>query len=122
MKMSSQETKQIGLAVLGAVGGGVLGYFVYFWLIQQGFYGITVPGAFIGFGSSLGRVRHVSFAVGCGVAAVALEIFCEWRSMPFIADPSLNYFLGHLQDLRPITTILMALGGALAFWIPFRRR
>jgi len=121
MNTSSQEFKQVGMALLGAVAGGVAGYFIFFWLIHQGFYGISIPGALIGMGARLGRVRQVAFPVVCAIAAVALGVFCEWSSAPFTADASLGYFLAHLQDLRPLTLILIALGAVLAFWVPYRR-
>lgn len=57
----------------------------------------------------------------CGVLAVGLGLFTEWQFAPFKKDDSLSYFLAHILDLRPITLIMIAVGGAIGFWIPFRR-
>jgi hypothetical protein len=121
MSESINEGKQIGMALLGAVVGGVLGYFTFFWLVHQGFYGMIVPGGFIGLGAGLGRTRHAAVAVVCAIAAVGLGIFCEWRFAPFIADGSFGYFAQHLHELKPLTLIMIMAGAALAFWIPFQR-
>ena len=104
------------LAPLGATVGGVIGYFGFFWLAKQGFYGLALPGVLIGAGSYL-LLRRRSLALGiiCGIAAVALGIYSEWRFAPFTADRSFAYFLTHLYDLRPVTIILILLGAIFAF-------
>ncbi len=117
---SQLEMKQTALLFLGAAAGGIAGYFACFWAAQQGFYGIILPGALLGLGTNLGRSRHLAVAVICGLAALALG-FTEWRMAPFIADGSFSYFITHLQNLQPVTLIIVALGGAVGFWAPFRR-
>lgn len=110
------------LTVLGgAVLGGVVGYFGFFWLAHQGFYAMILPGGLVGLGAGMGRGRSVVVSVVCGVGALALGLFTEWRFAPFMADGSLGYFLSHAQNLQPITLIMIAAGGFLGFWPPFRR-
>jgi hypothetical protein len=109
-------------AVMGAAAGGVLGYFLFFWIAAQGFYGLAIPGCALGLGAAVVRNNSIFIAVLCGIAATLLGVFTEWRFAPFRADDSLGYFLGHLGDLKPITMIMIVLGGLLGFWFPFRRR
>ena len=73
------------LGIVGAVAGGVAGYFVFFWIAQQGFYAIMLPGAAVGLGCGqccprASPARWASFrcpvpAAGTvfGVEAVALH-------------------------------------------------
>ncbi len=109
----------MGLA--GAAAGGGAGYFVFGWLTAQGFYAVALPGVLLGLGAGMLRQRQsLAFSIGCGVAALGLSIFAEWKHFPFIADDSLGYFLRHLLDLKPVTLIMIALGGFAGFW--FSRR
>src|SRR5215213_11333324 len=99
---ASLHPKVLILGLLGAVLGGCLGYFAFFWISGQGFYALALPAAFVGLGAGLcARRRSSILAIVCGVAGVALGLFTEWRFAPFIADHSLSYFLGHLHLLRP---------------------
>ena len=118
------------LGLLGAVGGGALGYFAFFWLARQDFYALVFPGAALGLGCRL-LSGGKSFGLGivCGLLGLLLGPLTEWRFAPFVADGSLSYFLTHLSDLRPFTLMAIAAGGLLAFWFgkgrsqhPWRRR
>jgi hypothetical protein len=107
--------------LLGAVGaaiGGALGFYTFRWLINQGFYGLIVPGAFLGLGCSL-LARHPSTIRGavCAVAALVLGLYTEWCFFPFNADSSLSYFASHLSNLKPVTLLMIGLGAAIAYWI-----
>jgi hypothetical protein len=106
------------LGLAGAAAGGVLGFYTFGWLVGHGFYGLMIPGAFLGFGCSV-LARHSSVARGvvCGVAALALALFAEWRFLPFVADSSFQYFLGHVKDLSPVTFLMLAIGTVIAFWV-----
>jgi hypothetical protein len=106
------------LGVIGAVAGGAVGFFIFRWLRQQGFYGLMIPGALLGLGCSL-LARHASVARGvfCGLAALALALFTEWWFRPFIADDSLNYFFAHLKDLSGITILMTVIGALIAYWV-----
>jgi hypothetical protein len=105
------------LALTGAVVGGGVGYVAFGWLAGQGFYALALPGVLLGLGAALpARRRAMALAVACGVLALALGVFAEWQHFPFAKDGSLGYFLTHLLDLRPLTWILIALGGFCGFW------
>ena len=112
------RSKNIFLALLGAVIGGVLGHFIFFWIARQGFYGLIIPGALLGFGAGICRTNSKYVSIVCGVLALALGFFTEWRFAPFVKDGSLGYFLSHITELKPITLIMIAAGGFLGFWIP----
>jgi hypothetical protein len=109
------------LALGGALAGGALGYFAFFWLASQGFYALILPGALLGLGAGLVRNRSLAVAVVCGLLATALGGFTEYRFAPFVADHGFPYFLSHLHQLRPLTLALIVVGGVIGFWVPFRR-
>jgi hypothetical protein len=112
----SSQPQTIAFGLLGAVAGGCLGYFAFFWIAQQGFYALVVPPALLGLAAGVcARQRSPALAAICGVAGLALGIFIEWRASPFLADNSLSYFLAHLHALRPITLIMLALGAFLSY-------
>ena len=109
-------TWPLGLA--GAVAGGVVGYFGFFWMARQGFYALVLPGAALGFGcGQLSRGKSYGLGIVCGLVGVVLGLFTEWQFAPFVADDSLRYFLTHLGDLTPFTLVAVGLGGVFAFWL-----
>lgn len=117
MSTPSRFADDLGGAI-GALVGGTLGYYTFALLLRQGFYGMMIPGALLGLGCSLGA-RRPSPARGaaCGVAALALGLFAEWRLRPFNADPSLRYFLAHLGDLTGLAMLMIAAGAGFAYWL-----
>ncbi len=107
----------------GAAAGGGVGYFVFGWLVGQGFYAPAIPGVLLGLGGAwLGTRRSLALALSCGLLATALCLFAEWRHFPFVRDDSFAYFLTHLKDLKPLTMIMVALGGFAGFWFVWRAR
>ncbi len=102
--------------LIGAAIGGVIGYYAYVWGLQQGLKAGVIPGAFVGLGAGLLSARP-SRARGilCGVGALALGLFSEWRNAPFLADESLGYFLAHVHKLNPLVLIMIVLGAFLGF-------
>lgn len=111
------------LTLAAAVAGGAIGYFIFGWLVSQGFYAPAIPGVLLGFsGGFVAKQRNVPVAAICGVVALALCLFAEWRHFPFAYDHSLSYFLAHLTDLRPLTLIMVGLGGFAGFWFVWRSR
>jgi hypothetical protein len=106
------------LGLVGAIAGGVLGFYTFQWLLGQSFYGLIIPGAFLGLGCSL-LARHTSRARGivCGIAALGLGLYTEWRFFPFAADDSLSYFLRNLSGLKPVTMLMTAIATVVAFWL-----
>jgi hypothetical protein len=110
------------LVLLGAIAGGVAGYFLFFWITRQGFYALVLPGGLLGLGAGIFRCRSTSIAVACGCLALALGLFTEWRFAPFVTDGRFTYFLLHIHQLKPITLLMIAAGAFIGFWVPFRRR
>jgi hypothetical protein len=109
--------RSVLLGLIGTALGGVLGCFGFLWIAKQGFYALALPGALMGLGCGLlVRRRSMALAVACGVLAVSVGVYCEWRFAPFIKDASLGFFLKHVFELRPITQIMIVLGGVFAFW------
>jgi hypothetical protein len=112
-----QPMVNAALGLAGAATGGGLGYLAFGWLAAQGFYALALPGVFLGLGAAvLAKKRSTPLAVVCGALALALGVFAEWKHFPFAKDDSLTYFLTHLADLRPLTLILIGLGGFGGFW------
>ncbi|QDU89788.1 hypothetical protein Pla175_31830 [Pirellulimonas nuda] len=113
--------KQDCLVLLGALVGGALGYAGFFWLAGQGFYGLVLPGGLLGCGAGLFQSRSGYLGVVCGVLALGLGLFAEWRFAPFVADGSFGFFLAHWRQLKPITLVMIAVGTLIGFGIPFSR-
>jgi len=104
------------MGLLGAVVGGCVGYFAFFWIAQQGFYANILPPGLLGLGAGLGaRRRSTLLACACGVAGLILGLLTEWRFRPFVVDHSLGYFLSHVHTLRPLTLLLIALGAVVSY-------
>ena len=113
--------KNDSLVLLGALIGGLPGYVVFKWLLGQGFYGLMLPGGLLGMGAGFFKTNTKAVAVVCGFMALLLGLVAEWSSFPFKVDDSLGYFLAHVHELQPATMIMIAIGAAIGFWIPFRR-
>jgi hypothetical protein len=106
------------LGLIGGAVGGVLGYYLFFWIADRGFYGLMIPGALVGLGASmLSMHRSPARGVVLGVAALALGLFIEWKFRPFKADGSFTFLLKHVSDLTSITLVMIAVGGVFAFWM-----
>lgn len=113
--------KQEILVLLGAIIGGMLGYFVFFWILLQGFYELILPGGLVGLGAGLFKSKLKIVSAICGLLALTFGIVAEWRFAPFKADDSFGYFVTQLHQLKPMTLIMIVAGTAVGFWIPFRR-
>lgn len=116
LNMQSIQFRTIALGLLGAVVGGAIGYFAFFWVAGQGFYAIILPAVLMGLCAGYcARSRSIPLAFICGVAGLALGLFTEWRFAPFVADKSLLYFITHLQALKPLTMLMIVLGAFLSY-------
>lgn len=106
------------VGLLGGVMGGAVGVIAFGWIARQGFYAPFLIGGLVGVGC-FALARHPSWGRGiaCGVIALALGVYAEWREFPFVADRRFRYFLAHLNDLQPLTWLMMLLGAALAVWL-----
>lgn len=113
--------KQDALVLFSGVIGGVLGYAIFFLLVRQGLYGLVLPGGLVGVGAGIFRTQSKYVAIVCGLMALGLGIFTEWRFAPFLANNSFGYFLAHIHQLKTLSLIMIALGAAIGFWVPFRR-
>ena len=117
-----QGSERIVSNLLGAVGaavGGVIGYYLFAWIATQGFYGLMIPGGLLGFGCGLLSRHHSELrGIACGLAAFVLGLYGEFRVFPFSKDPdSLDYFLRHLGDLRPLTWVMLIVGSLIAYYL-----
>jgi hypothetical protein len=121
MNESSQQ-KTIALGLLGAVAGGCVGYFAFFWIARQGFYALVLPPGLLGLAAGMcARRRSSALAAMCGVAGLALGLFTEWRFAPFVADSTFSYFIAHVHTLKPITWLMLALGTFLSYRLALGR-
>ncbi len=104
------------LGLVGATIGGVAGFYMFKWLLAQGFYGLIIPGAFLGFGCSL-LARHPSQARGicCGIAAFVLSQYTDWRFT--ITDDSFLEFVRAGKTMTAVTILMSAIGTVVAYWL-----
>ena len=111
------------LGLVGGAVGGLLGYLGFLWLLKQGYYAVALPGVLLGiFAGLLAPRRSWSLAILCGVLALALGLFAEWKNLPFTADPSLDYFIKHLGDLKSITHVMLGVGTLAGFWFALGKK
>ncbi len=106
------------LGLVGAIVGGVLGFYTFAWLEDKGFYGLAIPGAFLGLGCGL-LSQHNSIFRGilCGVAALGLSLFSEWKFHHFLVDNSFSFMVTHITDKSPVTLLMIGIGTVIAFWV-----
>jgi hypothetical protein len=104
------------LGLVGAALGGVLGFYVYRWILNQGFIGGMIPGAFLGLGCSL-LARHPSIARGvvCGVAGLILGLFTDWYTT--ITQQTFREYLLDIKSINQVILLTIAIGTFIAFWL-----
>jgi hypothetical protein len=105
--------------IAGAIAGGVVGYFLFDFLLGFRIYGLMIPAALLGLGAGLAaRGKSQMLGILCAIAGVALMIVAEWLRAPMVDDKSLVYFVTHLHQMdNPVTKFLMlTLGTAAAWW------
>ncbi len=110
------------LALAGGGLGGIVGFFAFLWIRRQGLVALALPGALVGVGAGLVAARSLLVPILCGLGAVVLGFFADFTVAPFEKDQSLGYYVTHIYKLDTIVQIMIALGGVIGFWIPFRRR
>ena len=117
MSESTVNAPNLLRGAIGAVAGGVLGFMGFGLLFRLGLYGMVVPGALVGWacGAQSGG-RSVPLGILSAILATATCLYTEWHFLPFLADDSFSYFLSHLNDLQPRTTLSMAAGIFAGFW------
>jgi hypothetical protein len=109
------------LTIVGAAVGGAIGFVLFGWLYNQGYYAPVLPGGLLGIGAGFARPNSILVPIACGISALVLGFAAEAYYRPFVADPSFGFFITHLSDLEPVTFLLIGLGTVIAFWIPFSR-
>jgi hypothetical protein len=104
------------LGLVGAALGGVAGFYVYRWVLNQGFIGGMIPGAFLGLGCSL-LARHPSLARGivCGVAGLLLGFFTDWYTT--ITQQTFWEYLLDMKSINQVILLTIAIGTFIAFWL-----
>jgi hypothetical protein len=104
------------IGFVAAAAGGVIGYFVFFWMARQGFYTLIIPPALLGLAGGLAiRSRSQLFGILCGIAGLASALFIEWRFELKFADKSFAYFLAHLHECKPLTLIMLLIGTVISY-------
>ena len=105
------------LSILGTLAGAALGVLAFWGLYVSGFYAIMLPGLFAGLGGGFPLKRRV---IGIGVFAAVVSLvtmlLTEWWFRPFVKDESLLFFLTHLNHLKTLALLMMALGVVIACW------
>lgn len=114
--------KSATIALAGALLGGFVGYHAFLWALKYNFYAMILPGGCIGLGATFARCRLIAIPIICALAALGLSVFLEWKTRPFLTDPSWKFFINNLQLLTPVTMLMISVGTLLAFWLPFRNR
>ena len=75
----------------------------------------------LGLGAGIPRNSSRAVAIVCGLLALGLGLYTEWRFFPFKVDNTLGYFLGHLHQLKPVSWLMLAVGTVLGWYVPHRR-
>jgi hypothetical protein len=105
------------LGLIGAAVGGVVGFYLFGWIAGQGFLAPFVPGGILGLGcAALAAHRSLARGIVCGVAGLILGFYADWCNFQW-KDPSLTWYVTHLQDLPMVKLIAIPIGGLLAFWL-----
>jgi hypothetical protein len=106
------------LGLVGAAAGGVMGFYTFGWLEYHGYYGLAIPGAFVGLGCGL-LAQHRSLARGivCGIAGLFAGLYTEWWSHCFLVDNSFWFMVRHLNEKSPVTLLMLGIGTVIAFWV-----
>jgi hypothetical protein len=103
-----------GLA--GGIVGGVAGYFIFYLLRQQGFYGIMIPGALLGLCACLcSGGRSQGLGLLCLVMAIGLTLFTEWHVL-FSKNHTFQFFIANIHTLPSVKLVMMGLGALAAYW------
>ncbi|TWT76892.1 hypothetical protein Pla123a_23160 [Posidoniimonas polymericola] len=104
-------------AAAGAIGGAVAGAVVFILLARAGLHAGMLMGAGAGWGVQLAvRDRNLATGVIALVAGLVASVLAEWYALPFMADPSLPFFLAHLHQINFIHLLLLGAGVVAGFF------
>lgn len=104
------------MGTLGGALGGVVGYFLFRWLLSHGLYGLMIPGAAVGLGVGWSSREHSRVCgVLAGIAGLFLGLYARWTNFVPKADSFLA-FLTDVHNLGLSTQIMIVLGAICAYW------
>lgn len=105
------------LGLVGAAIGGVAGFYAFGWLLNRGFYGLAIPGSFLGLGCGLlAQHRSVPRGIVCAVASLGLSLFTVWW-FEYHPKNGFLYVIQHPGELSSVTLLMMGLATVIAFWV-----
>ena len=105
------------LGLLGAILGGLAGYFAFMYAKDQGFYAPVLAGGLVGVGCGL-LSRHHSMLRGilCGIAGVLLGYYCDYRITILPRYETFADTWSLFPSMGPWTNIMVILGGLVSYW------
>jgi hypothetical protein len=100
--------------IVSAAAGAALGYWGVGVIATQGFHAIVLPAGLPGIlAGAVSKERSVGWALAYGLAGCATALFTEWTYRPFVIDPSLVYFIQHVDDLQPMVLVIITVGAII---------
>lgn len=110
------EALNIALGIIGAAAGGVVGYFVFYWIWKQGYNVSVLPGTLLGLGGGLLlRQQSMLMSIICGVGGLAIGVVSQWRVLYQYEE--FGFFLSNNVSQLPWQVLLgLAAGTLLAAW------
>jgi hypothetical protein len=94
------------LAIIGAIGSGLIGYFGVFWLATHGYYGLALPVGVLRLVASIFKSKSKSIPIICGLAALTLGQYAECQFAPFVIDGRLRIFPRTCRELLSMLRIV----------------
>lgn len=108
---------------IGAVLGALVGAVAHWALVQSGYHMAGTAGIGLALGvSTAARTPSLGWAFATAALAIVWALLVDWWLRPFLADPSLGYFLGHLGDLSRLSQASLLVAAGLGFWFGRGRR
>lgn len=110
-------TNDTASRLVGAVVGSAVGVLAYWGMLRAAYYMPGVAGIGLALGVSAGaRTRSVAWGVATAAAALVLSLGSDWWFRPFLADPSLSFYLRHLTDLSTLILVSLLVAPLLGFY------
>ena len=104
------------LGLVGAIIGGAVGVALVYWLRNQGFYAMMIPGAFVGLGAHVASPYPSNLRGAIlGVAGLFVGVVTEWAVF-WSGDPKFTVFLQEFPKQPTITFLMIGAGAIMAYW------